>query len=97
MYQLTPIIAMVYAGHFEDSTNVAVLGLAQTCTNVLIFSIMIGINSAQETLTSQAFGAENLRLCGIYLNRGSCILTACFIALAMIPSLLAERIFLAIG
>lgn len=64
---------------------------------MLILSVMIGLNAAQETLTSQAFGAGNLQLCGLYLNRGRFILTAFFIPLATIVMLFAENILNAIG
>ena len=57
---------------------------------MMVVSISKGLNCAQETLTSQAFGANNLRLCGIYLNRGTVILTLFFIILALMPSLFAE-------
>ena len=31
---------------------------------------LFGMNSSIETLVSQAAGAKDLKLCGIYLNRG---------------------------
>ena len=36
-------------------------------------SIVIGLNSALETYVSQAAGAKNLELCGVYLNRARVI------------------------
>ena len=94
---LSDIVIIRFAGHSEDATNVAVVGLAGTCCRILVSSILVGLNAAQETLTSQAFGADNLRLCGIYLNRGSAILTVIFIPLALTTSILGEQIFVAIG
>mmetsp|Transcript_9237 Transcript_9237/g.11231 ORF Transcript_9237/g.11231 Transcript_9237/m.11231 type:complete len:163 (-) Transcript_9237:1106-1594(-) len=94
---LSNVTLVVYAGRMDGSINVAVVGLAGTCIGIMIFSLMIGLNAAQETLTSQAFGAVNLRLCGIYLNRGTCVLATMFIPMALIPSLFAEQIFNAIG
>lgn len=35
---------------------------------------MLGINSALETFASQAAGAGNLELCGLYLNRNRVVL-----------------------
>ena len=93
---LTNLIAVIFAGRFDYSISVAVMGLAGTSTRICMMSILVGINAAQETLTSQAFGAGNLRLCGVYLNRGSLILSLLFILLAMIPAFFAEEIFLAI-
>ena len=87
---LSNAVIIIYASRTDDSMNVAVMGLAATCCGLLVSSLVVGLNSAQETLTSQAFGANNLRLCGIYLNRGTFLLTAFFILLALIPSLFAE-------
>ena len=58
---------------------------------------LIGLNAAQETLTSQAFGANNLQLTGIYLNRGRVILSVFYILLAIWPLAFGERIFIALG
>ena len=89
-------ITLIYAGHLDDSVNVAVIGLASTTTRITMGSILSGINSAQDTLTSQSYGAKNLRLCGIYLNRGSFVLFVAFLILGMIPAVFAENIFVAL-
>lgn len=88
---------VIFAGRMEDPINVAVIGLAISCTAIMMLAIMIGLNMAQETLTSQAYGANDLRLCGLYLNRGSVILLAFFIPLATLPSIFAEDIFIRLG
>ena len=74
----------------DDPTKLAAVGLSSVCVHVMLLSLMIGLNAAQETLTSQAYGADNLRLCGTYLNRGACILVAFFVPFAVLPSLFAE-------
>ena len=94
---LTVLVSAIYAGHMNDPVKLAAVGLANVSCNIMIDSIMVGLNSAQETLTSQAFGAGNLRLCGVYLNRGHFILLAFFIPLAVLPSLYMDDILLAIG
>ena len=48
-------------------------------------------------MTSQAFGANNLYLTGIYLNRGRVILTLFFVFVAIVPLVFGEQILLAIG
>ena len=63
----------------------------------MVLSMMVGLNAAQETLTSQAFGAGNLQLCGIYLNRGRFILIAFYVPLAVIVMTFAEEILNALG
>ena len=87
----------IFAGRMNDPTKLAVVGLTSVCHNLLLLSLLIGLNSAQETLTSQAFGAGNIRLCSIYLNRGFFILIAFFIPLAVIPSFFSEGILVGLG
>ena len=80
----------VFAGRLNDPIKLAAVGLSNVCCNILVCSIMIGLNSAQETLTSQAYGAGNSHLCGVYLNRGRFILCVVFVPLAVILSFLTE-------
>mmetsp|Transcript_17372 Transcript_17372/g.20590 ORF Transcript_17372/g.20590 Transcript_17372/m.20590 type:complete len:128 (-) Transcript_17372:1175-1558(-) len=94
---LCNVTLVVFAGRMDDPINVAVVGLCGTCCAVMAKSLMIGLNCAQEMLTSQAFGAGNTRLCGTYLNRGMVVLLAFFVPIAFIPSLFAEKLFKAIG
>ena len=88
---------VIFAGRMADPINVAVIGLAISCTSIMMLAIMIGLNMAQETLTSQAFGANDLRLCGLYLNRGMLILLTFFIPLAVVPAICSEQLFIALG
>mmetsp|Transcript_19650 Transcript_19650/g.23293 ORF Transcript_19650/g.23293 Transcript_19650/m.23293 type:complete len:83 (-) Transcript_19650:1132-1380(-) len=81
---------IVFAGRMNDAVNVAVVGLATSFTAIMMLAILIGLNTAQESLTSQSFGAGNLRLCGLYLNRGSFILIAFFVPLAVLPAMFSE-------
>ena len=88
---------LAFAGSLNDTTLLAVQGLANTCSTIMVLSIVIGLNSAEETLVSQAFAEGNLKLCGVYLNRGRLILTAFFVPLAFILATTTENILLAIG
>ena len=48
----------VFAGRMDDpALKLSVIGLTNVCCFLMVLSIMIGLNSAQETLTSQAYGA----------------------------------------
>ena len=82
--QLEFTINMFFAGRLNDSAMLAGVGLGTSLLNVACFYPLVGMNGAIETLVSQAFGAEKLKLCGIYLNRGRLINTAIFIPIAMI-------------
>ena len=87
----------IFAGHMKDPAILAAVGLCGVCCNMMVLSIMIGLNGAQETLTSQAFGAQNYHLCGLYLNRGRLILTVFFIPCALVTMIFGEVIFRAMG
>lgn len=45
------------------------------------YSLVIGMNTALETLVSQAFGRQNLRDCGLYLHRAILMVTLFLIPL----------------
>ena len=87
----------VLAGQMENRVNLAVVGLSGTYCSVTVQSLMTGLNAAQETLTSQAFGNGQISLCGQYLNRGHFILLAFFIPLASVSAIFAEDIFQLLG
>ena len=94
---LAMLVNTVFAGRMDDPAKLAAVGLTNVVVGTMILSLMNGLNSAQETLTSQAFGAGNRHLCGIYLNRGRCILITFFVPLALLPALFARQILIAIG
>ena len=52
IYSLCHMVLIIYAGLLDDPIYVAVIGLNWTFSCLMIFSIMIGLNAAQETLTS---------------------------------------------
>ena len=97
LFYATIINDNIFAGHMEDPKNLAVVGLTNTCSQIMVHLLLIGLNSAQETLTSQAYGANNLHLTGIYLNRGRVIVTVFFFLFAVWPYCFGEQIFLFLG
>ena len=93
---LVPMINLYFIGFLENTLMTAGVGLAMTFVNILGLSVMVGINCAQETLTSQAFGANELVRCGVLLNRGRVILLLVFIPIAFI-FMFTKQILIAIG
>ena len=80
--QLVLLANVVLAGRiFDDPVKLAGIGLATTLLNVLLFWPLVGMNGAVETLVAQAYGAGDLRICGVYLNRGRMIDTVITIPL----------------
>lgn len=65
------------------------MGLGSSTLNVLCVSVLNGMNGAQDTLVSQAFGLNDLQLCGRYLNRGRAILLVAFCPIMLV--LLARK------
>lgn len=61
---LMELINTVFIGRLGNTTYLAGLGLAHIIFNLICIQPMMGINSAQETFVSQAFGAKDLELCG---------------------------------
>ena len=96
--QLMFFIDTIFAGHIGDESKLAAVGLGAVCNSMLVLSFLTGLNGAQETLTSQAYGSGNhLKLCGVYLNRGRMINITFYIPLALILCFFAETILVAIG
>ena len=71
-------------GHNDGSAFLAGIGLGNLCEAFLGLTLIVGMNGALDTLVSQAAGAGNLELCGVYLNRGRFIMTLMFIPLSVL-------------
>jgi len=59
---------MWFAAHSDNEELVAAVGLGNVIINCFVISIFWSLNSSIDTLASQAYGAGNLKLCGVYLN-----------------------------
>jgi len=74
---LMQTINLIFIGHiFEDSEKKYALngiGISHLYVNCLLLSIVIGIISGYETLGSNAFGAKNYQLMGLYFHRAQII------------------------
>ena len=68
------------------------VGLANMSMAFLVYMLMMGLNSALDTLISNAAGAGNVQLCGVYLNRGRfilcCVFTPLILAMVNVESIL---------
>jgi MATE family multidrug resistance protein len=61
---------LVFIGQLNDPVLLSAVGIGNVVLNSIGTSFIFGLNSGLETLVSQAFGAKNFKLCGIYLQRG---------------------------
>ena len=57
----------MFIGHLNDPTVLAAAGIGNMVLNLFGMGLFYGLNSALETLVSQAYGAKNMALCGLYL------------------------------
>ena len=90
------VINTLFIGRLGDATTMAALGLAHILLNLLAVIPIMGANTAIETFVSQSYGANDLRECGNYLNRGR--VTVFFIYLPSIAVLFnTDSILIAIG
>jgi MATE family multidrug resistance protein len=88
----TVVITTLCISREDDPSLLAAFGLASLIGNVLGLSIGVGLNSVLETLVSQAYGANNMNLAAVHLNRARLVVTIavipCCFALFFTDSLL---------
>lgn len=87
---------IIFIGHYASEAALAAVGLGNMMQNVFGLSIGIGLIGALDTLISQAHGAKDWSLVGVYFQRARVLST---LQLAWIVPVLmfSERILLAIG
>lgn len=90
------MLNLVFAGRLGDPIYVAAAGLGNMYANVTCLLIIYGLNSAIATLVAQAYGAGNLRKCGIYLNKGRIAVVIFFVPIFIIM-FFCEKFLLAIN
>ena len=69
----------MFIGHLEDPVLLAAAGVGNMVLNLFGMAVFYGLNAGLETLVSQAYGAKNLELCGLYLQRGRYILSTAYV------------------
>jgi multidrug resistance protein, MATE family len=93
-------IILYFAGYMSrslgDTTIFGGVSLAITFTNVTLSSIIDGLSTAVETLSSQYNGAKNYRMVGLVLNRSIIVLILISLPI-MIVWLYFDEIFTSIG
>ena len=91
-------VNLIFVGHIEtdSAAKLAGVGLGNIFLGMFCRHIICSTNSALETFVSQAYGQGQLRLAGIYLNRGKMIMTAAYLPL-VVMLIFSESIFIAVG
>jgi len=93
---LQELMNLIFLGRLNKADLLAGVGVGNMVINFVGMSTIIGFNGALETLVSQAYGAENMQLCGVYLNRARFVLCLVYIPIIFIL-LNTERCLVAIG
>ena len=89
-------ITIFFALQLNDAHKVAGVALALTMLT-FVTCISNGSQKPMELYTAQAFGAGQIALCGIYLNRARFIMTAFFIPPTCILVLFSRQILINLG
>ncbi|KAJ4954882.1 hypothetical protein NE237_011665 [Protea cynaroides] len=80
---LTSTFTQIFSGHLGN-LELAAASLGNNGIQVLTYGFMLGMGSAVETLSGQAFGAGRYEMLGIYLQRAFIILMAAGVPLTVI-------------
>ena len=62
------MVNLMYLGHLDNDALIGGVSMGQACMNLMGMTIILGLNSALDTLVSQSAGAGKIELCGVYLN-----------------------------
>ena len=66
---MLPFVSLLFMGHIGEGVNLDGAALAISFSNVTCKSLIIGFSTGMDTLCSQAYGAKNYRLVGLYFQR----------------------------
>jgi MATE family multidrug resistance protein len=83
---LQETINLIFIGQMNDPVKLAAVGMGNMIVNMFGVGTYFGLNSALETLVSQAYGSNEIWLCGLYLQRGRVINALTFIPMFVLFS-----------
>ena len=81
---LQEIVNLFFAGHLGDPVLMAAVGIGNMFINAFFLAIVMGLNFTISTFTAQFYGAGNVQICGLYLNRGRVVLSIVVPVLAVL-------------
>lgn len=76
------MLNIIYVGQIS-SDDLAGVGLGNMLLNVVVFAVTMGLNGTLETFVAWAFGNDNLKMCGVHMNRARVVVT-----LILVPAIL---------
>ena len=90
------IVSWMFIGHLDNSDYISGIGLGLFFTYVFFRSQAVGLGGGIETLWSQAFGAKNKYLAGVFYNSSQIIITILFL-FQLIVFVNSEKLLLLVG
>ncbi|CDW88643.1 na+-driven multidrug efflux pump [Stylonychia lemnae] len=96
IFFLNQIVNLYFSGYDSNPAVVAGVGLGSTFINVAYFGVCFGLNGVLQSLVSQAMGADNHRLSGIYVNRGRFVISL-WLPIVIFFTLFLGKAFISIG
>ena len=78
---LQELVNIWVIGHLNDPELLVAVGLGNVVINILGYGMFLGLNGALNTFVAQAYGANEIELCGVYLWRAKIVMTLLFICL----------------
>ncbi|KAJ8773215.1 hypothetical protein K2173_028392 [Erythroxylum novogranatense] len=77
-------VTIIFVGHIGDF-ELSAVSISLSVIGIFTFGFMLGMGSALETLCGQAFGAGQVHMLGVYMQRSWIVLTAfCFVLLPLL-------------
>ena len=90
-----PVVSLLFLGHYGE-TYLAASGLALSFCNLCGIAMIVGLDTATQTLCSQAYGAKNYRLFGILIQRA--LILQLLVIVSILPLWInSERILAGLG
>jgi len=78
-----PLVTFLFVGRL-DHHALAAAGLATMSANVAGWSVLVGLTSALRTFCSQAYGAGNYHMVGVFVQRGVVVTSTASLPLALL-------------
>lgn len=77
------LVNLTIIGTLNNNAMIAGVGMGNMTINMIGMSVIMGFNSALDTLISQGAGANKLELCGVFRLRGMFFVSILFIPIAL--------------
>ena len=94
---LLETINIVYVGSFGNAEMLGAVGLGTTFVNIIGTMPIMGLQGGIDTLCSQAFGAKEYKLVGIYTSISRLVAISYFLIIFLPLSIFSDKIFILLG